>query len=62
MWPNYIRDHAWILRDTSTAEVDAEAALREGVRVVPGDGEWGMEQLLVHESERLMRELERSQR
>ena len=58
VWVNYVRDHGWMLRDGESGRVDEEKARREGVVVVPGEGTWGMRQLLEWSTERLRRSLE----
>ena len=55
VWPNYVRDHGWMLRgDGEEGMVDEAAAGREGIVVVPGEGRWGMKALLECEARRLM--------
>lgn len=58
VWVNYVRDHGWMLRHGESGEVDEEKARREEVVVVPGEGTWGMRQLLEWGTERLRRSLE----
>lgn len=48
VWPGYLRDCGWLFEE-GDVEVGGvtELARRMRIRMVPGEGEWGMEKLLV---------------
>ncbi len=58
VWVNYVRDHGWMLRDGDTGEVDEGRARKDGVVVVPGEGRWGMGELLEWGTRGLRKSLE----
>ena len=47
VWPGYVESHAWLFEGGKVeGQVDERAVEREGIRVCPGGGDWGVERCL----------------
>ena len=59
VWPGFVEEHGFLFRNGDVGgEVDEEMVRKLGIRVCPGKGKWGMEEVLEWVVETVMEEID----